>query len=145
MHNCLNKRRSNTYEISQTDEQTDLPQKLQKGNQGKYQELTDSTDAWWRSPVKPNWFEKEQQKHNVNCSEGSRCLRCNKQANSIWKEKVNQGKYQELTDSTDAWWRSLINAEDAWSLKEVTQDSRHYETEIDPRDFEGTSPKFTWE
>jgi len=51
MHNCLNPRRTNTYEISETDEQTDLPQKLQKRNTRQYQELTDSTDAWWRSPL----------------------------------------------------------------------------------------------
>jgi len=51
MHNCLNKRRSNTYEISQTYEQTDLPEKLQERNKSQHQELTDSTDAWWRSPL----------------------------------------------------------------------------------------------
>jgi len=52
MHNCLNKRRSNTYEISQTYEQTDFPEKLQERNTRQHQELTDSTDAWWRSPLK---------------------------------------------------------------------------------------------
>jgi len=45
MLNCLNKRRSNTYEISQTYEQTDLPEKLQERYPGEHQELTHSPDA----------------------------------------------------------------------------------------------------
>ena len=57
----------------------------------------------------------------------------------------NKGQFQKLTDSTNAWWWPLINDDDAWSLREITADTRHYDNEIDPRDFEGTSPKFSWE
>ena len=45
MRNCLNSRRSNTYEIPETDEQTDLPEKLQERNPGQHEEPTHSPDA----------------------------------------------------------------------------------------------------
>ena len=50
MKHCLNKR---DHHETSFDEQEDLPKKLQTGYKGQFQELTDSTDAWWRSPVGP--------------------------------------------------------------------------------------------
>lgn len=52
---------------------------------------------------------------------------------------------KESPNGSNAWWRSLINGKDAWETYQVSP-SRHYDIEnIDPRDFTGKSPKFSWE
>ena len=47
----------------------------------------------------------------------------------------------QFPHNADAWWRPLINQSEAW----IQQEPKHYDTKIDPREFLGTAPKFTWE
>jgi len=57
-----------------------------------------------------------------------------------------QSQQEKLSSHYHAWWLSLINDAEAWLKKEELSSTRHYHhTNIDPREFLGTAPPFSWE
>ncbi len=74
---------------------------------------------------------------------------------TIKNEKANQQKaifqnsfkssQQKLPTLNNAGWLSLVNDRTAWEQPQHVTDTRHYYQNIDPREFRGIAPPFSWE